>query len=217
VSSRRVHRLKALPVRTLEERLAAEQAIHAVIRSLAEKLQAYQLEEPEGTWHLRAGRGSEQQLRELQEIMHLGTLLRAERAALLNEIPEVSERRYWHSRYAKLESVYRNLARMYQEVIAAAAGCNWTTRVVSTPVVLWKPHEKPVVRGNEKRPLRITQFNVVQALLKAGESGLTKDALIRSSGHTDALGILKRLKESDSDWGAVIHFADKPGGHYRIS
>ncbi len=85
-----------------------------------------------------------------------------------------------------------------------------------SPVVLRGPGECPTVRTVEKRPLTLAQYDVVKALLDAGERGLGKDELDRKSGHGDARKVLKRLAESDSDWEAVIHFPGRSGGGYRI-
>ncbi len=74
--------------------------------------------------------------------------------------------------------------------------------------------QNPLVRGKAKPPLSFAEYNVVQALLNAGESGqsgLTKDKLDEKSGHTEARKILKRLRVSDPDWAAVIRFPGKAG------
>jgi hypothetical protein len=83
-------------------------------------------------------------------------------------------------------------------------------------VILRGPGERPIVRDGEKDPLSRAQYDVVKALLDAGERGLTKDGLDRQSKRGDARKILKRLAESDPDWKAVIHFPGKPGRGYRI-
>jgi hypothetical protein len=83
-------------------------------------------------------------------------------------------------------------------------------------VVLHGPGERPIVGGAEKRPLTLPQYDVVKALLEAGERGLSKDELDRKSKHGDARKILKRLADSDADWKAVISFPGKRGGGYRI-
>jgi hypothetical protein len=83
-------------------------------------------------------------------------------------------------------------------------------------VVLNGQGKPPVVRGQRKPVLTFAQYNVVTALLQAGEGGLSKDELARDSGHTDALGILRRLARKDPDWAAVIRFAGQTGGRYRI-
>jgi hypothetical protein len=85
------------------------------------------------------------------------------------------------------------------------------------PVILARPSEEPTVLGKTKPRLNQSRYNVVLALLKAGDEGLSKDSLIEKSGHEDAVGILKRLAESDLDWNAVIKLAGIPGGRYRIS
>ncbi len=82
-------------------------------------------------------------------------------------------------------------------------------------VVLGGPNDEPTVRGKKKSKLPAAQFNVVKAML-AAKRPLTKDELDAKSGHTDARKILKTLADSDPDWRAVIHFAGKPGGRYRI-
>jgi hypothetical protein len=92
-----------------------------------------------------------------------------------------------------------------------------TGRTAGAPrVVLRGPAEGPFVLGREKRPLTLAQYDVVKALLDAGERGLSKDELDRQSGHGDARKLLKRLAALDDDWQAVIHFPGKPGGGYRI-
>jgi hypothetical protein len=86
----------------------------------------------------------------------------------------------------------------------------------SARVVLRDREEGPIVLGKTKRKLTNQQYNVVKALLEAGDLGLTKDELVSKSGHEDARGILKRLADSDPDWKGVIHFAGRTGGRYRI-
>jgi hypothetical protein len=86
----------------------------------------------------------------------------------------------------------------------------------SPAVILAGKTKQPIVRGKPKPVLRQPQYNVVKALVDAGDTGLTVDQLVHQSSHADARGILKRLAESDPDWRAVIHFPGKSGGHYRI-
>lgn len=88
---------------------------------------------------------------------------------------------------------------------------------VNRPQVVLRGHGKrPIVSDVEKDPLTLPQYDVVNALLEAGERGLSKDELDRKSKHGDARKILKRLAESDPDWNTVIHFPGKPRGGYRI-
>src|SRR5271157_2793749 len=61
------------------------------------------------------------------------------------------------------------------------------------PVFLGKPGEEPVVRGKRKGRLTLPRHNVIEALLAAGDDGLSKDSLASKSGHADAVNILKRL------------------------
>jgi hypothetical protein len=86
----------------------------------------------------------------------------------------------------------------------------------SPAVVLAGMTKQPIVHGKPKPVLRHAQYNVVQALVDAVDTGLTKDQLVAQSGHSDARGILKRLADSDPDWRSVIHFPGKSGSHYRI-
>jgi hypothetical protein len=72
------------------------------------------------------------------------------------------------------------------------------------------------VCGAEQDRLTAPQYDVVKALIEAGERGLSKDELDRNSKHGDARNILKRLAKSNSIWKDVIHFAGKTGGRYRI-
>ena len=73
-----------------------------------------------------------------------------------------------------------------------------------------------LVDDEQIEKLSEAQFNVVQTLLQAGAKGLTKDELVRKSGHTDARGILRRLADSDERWENVISFAEAVGRGYRI-
>ncbi|HZZ78461.1 MAG TPA: hypothetical protein VFE62_08080 [Gemmataceae bacterium] len=84
-------------------------------------------------------------------------------------------------------------------------------------VVLGSPAAGPKVMGQQKGPLTRAQYDVVKALLDAGESGLSKDNLDRMSGHGDARKVLKRLAEKDPDWREAIQFPGTTGRRYRIS
>jgi hypothetical protein len=84
-------------------------------------------------------------------------------------------------------------------------------------VVLRGPNEGPLVAGKTKGTLTTPQYNVVKALLDAGEAGLTKDELDRKSRHGDARKILKRLADSDPDWQAVLSFPGTTGKRYRLT
>jgi hypothetical protein len=76
--------------------------------------------------------------------------------------------------------------------------------------------ESPSVKGVLKPRLTPARYDIIQALIAAGENGLTGDELIEKSGHGGAINTLKRLAASDSDWGAVIQLAGVPNGRYRI-
>lgn len=83
-------------------------------------------------------------------------------------------------------------------------------------VLLGEPGDCPIVLGKKKRRLTKAGYDVVKAVLEAGETGLTKDELVEKSGHGDARGVLNRLAEKDPDWRSVIQFAGHVGGGYRI-
>lgn len=78
------------------------------------------------------------------------------------------------------------------------------------------PSEPPTVNGREKPILTAVQHDVISALLRAGEAGLSKDQLDSQSGHGEARKILKRMRSKDSDWAHVIIMPEKPGRRYRL-
>ncbi len=86
----------------------------------------------------------------------------------------------------------------------------------STEVMLFGRADNPWVKGKEKQPLTPAQYDVVMALIQAGDSGLTKDRLNAKSRHGDARKIMKRLADSDPDWKAVLLLPGKTGRRYRI-
>ncbi len=88
---------------------------------------------------------------------------------------------------------------------------------VSAPVVLTEWRSPVIVLGVTKPPLTVARFAVVKALIEAGKQGLTKYDLVRESQKTDAVNILKRLKNSDAEWGRVIQLAGERGMGYRIA
>jgi hypothetical protein len=84
-------------------------------------------------------------------------------------------------------------------------------------VVLRGRDEGPIVLGKEKQVLTDREYNVVKALLDAGDRGLTKDKLDDKSGHSESRKVLKALRNADEDWAAVIQMPGKAGrGGYRI-
>ncbi len=89
-------------------------------------------------------------------------------------------------------------------------------RSFSGRVVLYGPTESPIVDGKKVTPLRIKQYDVMLALVRAGEKGLTKTALADASWG-GARGILNRLRKTSAAWSRVISFPGKTGGGYRVS
>lgn len=99
--------------------------------------------------------------------------------------------------------------------LAASNGTTATLKVPHSPlVVLGKPGEPSVVKGKQKKALTDGQHAVVSALITAGVEGLTKDAI--EAERSSAREILKRLRDSDEDWAAVIIMAGQTNGRYRI-
>lgn len=99
--------------------------------------------------------------------------------------------------------------------IAASNGTTATLKVAPSPlVVLGKPGEPSVVKGKQKKALTDGQHAVISALITAGVEGLTKDAI--EAERSSAREILKRLRDSDEDWAAVIIMAGQTNGRYRI-
>jgi hypothetical protein len=110
-----------------------------------------------------------------------------------------------------LRTLLRHLELRLEEATPAA-----TAGTPSPVVVLTGKTKKPTVRGEPKPVLRPPQFNVVKALVDAGNTGPTVDQLVHHCGHADARGILRRLADSDPDGRSAIHFPGKAGGRYRI-
>jgi hypothetical protein len=88
----------------------------------------------------------------------------------------------------------------------------------SERVQLFKRSAVPVaiVDGVDVNALTEPRYNVVQALLQAGEDGHTKDSWDVASGHTESRKIAKRLANKHPHWAAVLDFPGKTGGRYRI-
>jgi hypothetical protein len=76
--------------------------------------------------------------------------------------------------------------------------------------------EPPLVLGNAKPLLTVAQYDVIGALLEAGDGGLNKDDLEIKGKHSDARRILKRLSKSDPDWAKVISLPGGTGKRYRL-
>ncbi len=84
-------------------------------------------------------------------------------------------------------------------------------------VVLRGVDQEPLVMGQRLPPLSAHRYAVMQALVGAGPSGMTKAQLDITSGYGDARKTLKRIAESDPRWAAVLHFPRRRGGGgYRV-
>ncbi len=87
----------------------------------------------------------------------------------------------------------------------------------SACVKLYGRDDPPIVNGEKKPLLSKARYDLVLALITAGDSGLTKDQLIKGSKHGDPVKTMKRLAKSDPDWAAVLVFPGRNySGGYRI-
>jgi len=85
-----------------------------------------------------------------------------------------------------------------------------------TAVIIGEPGSRPVINGQEVRPLSKAQYDVVRAVLAARAiGGLSKDELVRESRRGDAVKTFKSLA-TKPDWASVMIPAGKKGGRYRI-
>lgn len=83
------------------------------------------------------------------------------------------------------------------------------------PVVLNGPGGSPSVLGRTMPPLTRARYDVVRALLEAGDDGLTGDQLVEKSSCGGAVTTLKRLARQPG-WSEVIRLPGAPGLRYRI-
>jgi hypothetical protein len=83
-------------------------------------------------------------------------------------------------------------------------------------VILGNLGDEPIVSGKRKTRLTAARYDVVKALLEAGDKGLSGDELVTKSRRGGAVNTLKALAGSDKDWRAVIQLAGQPGCRYRI-
>jgi hypothetical protein len=84
-------------------------------------------------------------------------------------------------------------------------------------VILYGPHDEPLVRGNPKPALGENPHTVIRTLIEAGEPGLRLVTLRLRTKLNGARAILTRIANSDPDWNYVIHFPGRSrSGGYRI-
>jgi len=120
----------------------------------------------------------------------------------------------------RLQSVEQQLVNSCQEQdnprdqIVAHDSINSSTEVEGSQVVVLGEKGMPCKVLNVDKPkLTAAQYEVVEALLDAGEEGLTKDAL--ETVRPSARRILNELKK-DPEWDEVILMAGQTNGRYRI-
>lgn len=113
---------------------------------------------------------------------------------------------------AKVTELHCEWADLPAEIVAFLRSRAGRTR----PVVLRGLSEGPIVLGRRKAPLTRAGYDVVLALIEAGDEGLDKAALETRSRHSDARRILRGLRASDPDWAAVLQMAGKAYSGYRI-
>ena len=79
------------------------------------------------------------------------------------------------------------------------------------------PHDPPVVLGvRQRRVLTDARRHALEAMLRAGPNGLTKDQLDAQSGHSETRKILLRLAESSAQWREIILFPGDARNGYRL-
>jgi len=84
-------------------------------------------------------------------------------------------------------------------------------------VILFGPHDEPLVRGNPKPALGENAHKIIKTVIEAGESGLSLVALRLKSKQNGARNTLTKIATKDPDWGYVIQFPGKvKSGGYRI-
>ena len=114
-----------------------------------------------------------------------------------------------------LNSVEAEAAAAGSEVATSRSADAVDAKTRTGSVVLYGPHEAPVVNDHDKPTLTYECYRVVKALVDAGNRGrsLAKLQELASS----ARRILKRLCDEDEDWREVIWFPGGKGrGGYRI-
>ena len=84
-------------------------------------------------------------------------------------------------------------------------------------VILFGPHDEPLVRGNPKPALGENPYAIIKTLIEAGDPGLSlKDLRLRTK-QGGARGTLTRIASGDPDWNYVIQFPGKSRlSRYRI-
>ena len=90
------------------------------------------------------------------------------------------------------------------------------TRDSKCCVVLRSKAAGPLVLGLEVSPVTSARYDVLKALVDAGEDGLSLAELIRRSGHGSARNVLKNLAGTSSAWQQVILLPGAPGRRYRL-
>lgn len=84
------------------------------------------------------------------------------------------------------------------------------------PIILGSQKLRQVTVNGKETSVTEGQWDVLQALVDVYPDTMTKDELVVSGNHTDAVNILKRLTKRDDHWAAVIKLAGSTGGGYGI-
>lgn len=91
------------------------------------------------------------------------------------------------------------------------------TEVARSPsgkVILYGPGYPPRVSGHLMKKLSNRRYDLIAALVEAGEDGLTKDCM--ESVVPSARRMLKKLRHDDKHWRSAIQMAEETGQGYRI-
>jgi len=83
-------------------------------------------------------------------------------------------------------------------------------------VAIRSAEAREVVVNGETKHVTPAGFDVIKVLVAEYPGRLSQDVLISKSKHTDARGILKRLRKSDRDWKKAIMMAETTGRGYGI-
>jgi hypothetical protein len=84
------------------------------------------------------------------------------------------------------------------------------------PVELTGQHKPIWILGKDVPALTATKYAVIQTLINAYPHSVSKYDLEKKSGSPDAVNVLKRIRQSHTQWNKVIRLAGKPFGGYAI-
>ena len=149
----------------------------------------------------------------------LQTLAWFQRRELIRSVPSVPTLRRTRINAGRCAEMLRQALRELLQCdgsLPTTEGGQCEPRDPICSVVLRGKAVGPLVLDREVSPVTSTQYDVLQALVNAGEDGLSLRELIRCSGHGSARNVLKNLADSSSKWQQVVLLAGAPGRRYRL-